>query len=250
MLPDLDGFEVIRRLREGGVRTPVVFLTARDATDDKIRGLTLGGDDYVTKPFSLEELTARIRAVLRRSALDQPEIGRRCRFADLELDEESHEVRRARQAGLAVAHRVQAAAVPAAQRRPGAVEGPDPRPRLAVRLPGRRQHRGVVHLLPSAQGRHDRAAADPHPARRRVRPAPAVVTGSPAEPGRPDPVVLPPESTGDSGGSVHGDIVESTSEGAKPAPASPTEPRAGWLTRTPLRVKLVAVDARPGRRSR
>jgi two-component system OmpR family response regulator len=72
MLPDLDGFEVIRRLRESGIRTPVVFLTARDATDDKIRGLTLGGDDYVTKPFSLEELTARIRAVLRRSALDQP----------------------------------------------------------------------------------------------------------------------------------------------------------------------------------
>ncbi len=95
MLPDLDGFEVIRRLREGGVRTPVVFLTARDATDDKIRGLTLGGDDYVTKPFSLEELTARIRAVLRRSALDQPETASVLSFADLELDEESHEVRRA-----------------------------------------------------------------------------------------------------------------------------------------------------------
>jgi two-component system OmpR family response regulator len=95
MLPDLDGFEVIRRLREGGVRTPVVFLTARDATDDKIRGLTLGGDDYVTKPFSLEELTARIRAVLRRSALDQPDSASVLSFADLELDEESHEVRRA-----------------------------------------------------------------------------------------------------------------------------------------------------------
>jgi two-component system OmpR family response regulator len=93
MLPDLDGFEVIRRLREGGVRTPVVFLTARDATDDKIRGLTLGGDDYVTKPFSLEELTARIRAVLRRTALDRTESAK-LTFADLELDEESHEVRR------------------------------------------------------------------------------------------------------------------------------------------------------------
>src|SRR2546430_10829237 len=65
MLPDLDGFEVIRKLRDGGTRTPVVFLTARDATDDKIRGLTLGGDDYVTNPLSLEELTARRRAVLR-----------------------------------------------------------------------------------------------------------------------------------------------------------------------------------------
>jgi len=93
MLPDLDGFEVIRRMREGGVRTPVVFLTARDATDDKIRGLTLGGDDYVTKPFSLEELTARIRAVLRRSAIDRT-ASSTLTFADLELDEESHEVRR------------------------------------------------------------------------------------------------------------------------------------------------------------
>jgi two-component system, OmpR family, response regulator len=94
MLPDLDGFEVIRRMRENGVRTPVVFLTARDATDDKVRGLTLGGDDYVTKPFSLEELTARIRAVLRRTTLDAPESAK-LSFADLELDEESHEVRRA-----------------------------------------------------------------------------------------------------------------------------------------------------------
>ncbi len=93
MLPDLDGFEVIRRMREGGVRTPVVFLTARDSTDDKIRGLTLGGDDYVTKPFSLEELTARIRAVLRRSSSDRPPSAV-LSFADLQLDEESHEVRR------------------------------------------------------------------------------------------------------------------------------------------------------------
>ena len=90
MLPDLDGFEVIRRMRAEGVRTPVVFLTARDATEDKIRGLTLGGDDYVTKPFSLEELTARIRAVLRRTAGEaaSPQL----QFADLTLDEETHEV--------------------------------------------------------------------------------------------------------------------------------------------------------------
>jgi two-component system OmpR family response regulator len=90
MLPDLDGFEVIRKLRDGGTRTPVVFLTARDATDDKIRGLTLGGDDYVTKPFSLEELTARIRAVLRRTSGQSA--AARLTFADLELDEEAHEV--------------------------------------------------------------------------------------------------------------------------------------------------------------
>ncbi|HZN19565.1 MAG TPA: response regulator transcription factor [Micromonosporaceae bacterium] len=91
MLPDLDGFEVVRRLRGGGARTPVVFLTARDATDDKIRGLTLGGDDYVTKPFSLEELTARIRAVLRRSAVGA-QAPPRLEYADLALDEETHEV--------------------------------------------------------------------------------------------------------------------------------------------------------------
>jgi two-component system OmpR family response regulator len=92
MLPDLDGFEVIKLMRAEGARVPVVFLTARDTTDDKIRGLTLGGDDYVTKPFSLEELTARIRAVLRRTAGDQTTP--RLTFADLELDEESHEVYR------------------------------------------------------------------------------------------------------------------------------------------------------------
>jgi two-component system, OmpR family, response regulator len=95
MLPDYDGFEVIKRLRETGVRVPVVFLTARDGTEDKVRGLTAGGDDYVTKPFSLEELTARIRAVLRRTAGDPGP--NRLIFADLELDEETHEVVRAGQ---------------------------------------------------------------------------------------------------------------------------------------------------------
>jgi two-component system, OmpR family, response regulator len=94
MLPDLDGFEVIRRMREGGEHVPVIFLTARDATEDKIRGLTLGGDDYVTKPFSLEELTARIRAVLRRTSAIGEQGPARLTFADLELDEETHEVYR------------------------------------------------------------------------------------------------------------------------------------------------------------
>ena len=97
MLPDLDGFEVIRLMREGGARTPVVFLTARDNTDDKIRGLTLGGDDYVTKPFSLDEVLARIRAVLRRTSgpAQRTAEAPRLSFADLELDEESHEVLKA-----------------------------------------------------------------------------------------------------------------------------------------------------------
>jgi len=91
MLPDLDGFEVARRLRQEARRVPILFLTAKDATEDKIRGLTLGGDDYVTKPFSLEELLARIRAVLRR-ATDVGESSTRLSFADLELDEDTREV--------------------------------------------------------------------------------------------------------------------------------------------------------------
>ncbi len=95
MLPDLDGFTVTRKLRERGRDVPVVFLTARDETSDKVTGLTVGGDDYVTKPFSLEEVVARIRAVLRRTgAGSAPDTGRLV-FHDLELDEDSHEVRRA-----------------------------------------------------------------------------------------------------------------------------------------------------------
>jgi len=96
MLPDMDGFEVCRTLRSEGNEVPVIFLTARDTTSDTIRGLTLGGDDYVTKPFSLEELTARIRAVLRRTTAGD-EAPSRLTFADLELDEETHEVYRAGQ---------------------------------------------------------------------------------------------------------------------------------------------------------
>src|SRR2546430_781219 len=95
MLPDMDGFEVLHRVRGGGARTPVLFLTARDATEDKIRGLTLGGDDYVTKPFSLGEVIARIQAVLRRTRGGTTEPPPRLIFADLELDEDSHEVWRA-----------------------------------------------------------------------------------------------------------------------------------------------------------
>jgi two-component system, OmpR family, response regulator len=100
MLPDLDGFEVAQRLRATGQPVPVLFLTARDAVEDRISGLAVGGDDYVTKPFSLEEVVLRIRAILRRSrggiatAEADPAPGA-LRYADLELDEEAHEVRRA-----------------------------------------------------------------------------------------------------------------------------------------------------------
>ena len=93
MLPDMDGFTVTRRLRAAGRLFPVVFLTARDGTEDKVTGLTVGGDDYVTKPFSLDEVVARIRAVLRRTApLDDDSAV--LRVDDLELDDDALEVRR------------------------------------------------------------------------------------------------------------------------------------------------------------
>jgi two-component system OmpR family response regulator len=94
MLPDVDGFEVCRRLRTDGNRTPVLFLTAKDATEDKVRGLTLGGDDYLVKPFSLEELVARAQAVLRRSGLSRADDSV-VRCADLEMEDDAHRVRRA-----------------------------------------------------------------------------------------------------------------------------------------------------------
>jgi two-component system, OmpR family, response regulator len=92
ILPDTDGFDVVRRLRRDGCEVPVIFLTARDTQADKVAGLTIGGDDYITKPFGLEELAARIRTVLRRTR--GAAIERVLTFADLELDQDSYEVRR------------------------------------------------------------------------------------------------------------------------------------------------------------
>src|ERR1017187_3045176 len=99
MLPDMDGFEVCRRLRAGGNEVPVIFLTARDTSSDTVTGLAIGGDDYVTKPFSVEALVARVRAVLRRvsrasAASDSGEAGL-LRAGDLELDESRWTVHRA-----------------------------------------------------------------------------------------------------------------------------------------------------------
>ena len=92
MLPDTDGFEVVRRLRRDGCRVPVIFLTAKDTQADKVTGLTLGGDDYLTKPFGLEELAARIRTVLRRTRPGAASAV--LTFANLELDQDTYEVRR------------------------------------------------------------------------------------------------------------------------------------------------------------
>ncbi|MFY1681263.1 response regulator transcription factor [Micromonospora sp.] len=97
MLPDLDGFEVARRLRAAGRPVPVLFLTARDTVEDRVAGLVAGADDYVAKPFSLEEVVLRIRAILRRTRAELPPTpgSRLLRYADLELDDDAHEVRRA-----------------------------------------------------------------------------------------------------------------------------------------------------------
>ena len=96
MLPDLDGFEVCRQLRNEGLNIGVLFLTAKDGMEDKVAGLTIGGDDYMTKPFSLEELVARLRALLRRIGVVEIDTDdEKIRFADLELNEATHEVHRA-----------------------------------------------------------------------------------------------------------------------------------------------------------
>jgi two-component system OmpR family response regulator len=96
MLPDIDGFNIAERLRRDRRDIPVLFLTARDATEDKVRGLTIGGDDYVTKPFSVAELVARTQAILRRVGKGGP-TRELLQLADLEMDDDAHEVRRAGQ---------------------------------------------------------------------------------------------------------------------------------------------------------
>lgn len=93
MMPGMDGMGLLRRLRADGIDAPVLFLTAKDAVEDKVAGLTLGADDYVTKPFSLEEVIARLRTILRRAGkVSETERSSRITFADLELDEDTHEV--------------------------------------------------------------------------------------------------------------------------------------------------------------
>ncbi|MFM9379275.1 response regulator transcription factor [Gordonia sp. VNK21] len=99
MMPGMDGFGLLRRLRADGIEAPALFLSARDSVADKVNGLTIGGDDYVTKPFSLEEVVARLEVLLRRSGFGEREAElTRIRFADIELDDETHEVFKAGEA--------------------------------------------------------------------------------------------------------------------------------------------------------
>ena len=129
MLPDLDGFEVTRRLRSEGVQAPVLFLTAKDSLEDKVTGLSVGGDDYVTKPFALAEIIVRTRAILRRAAAGEPGV---LQFADVEMDESAHEVRRAGEAIHLTATEFNLLRYFMRNPPAGAVQDADPRQRLAL----------------------------------------------------------------------------------------------------------------------
>ena len=96
MMPEMDGFELLSKLRAEGLDAPVLFLTAKDAVEDRIHGLTIGADDYVTKPFSLEEVVTRLRVILRRgNVTDEGEVDSTLRYADLTLNDDTHEVTKA-----------------------------------------------------------------------------------------------------------------------------------------------------------
>ena len=175
VLPDLDGFEVCRRLRAGGNEVPVIFLTARDTSSDTVTGLALGGDDYVTKPFSVEALVARVRAVLRRASRSSPAQS---------TESDAHPAHRrpgtrritmerapGRRAGRAVAHRVPAARLPDAPPGPGAHPGPVAGERVGLGLRGPVPDRRNLCQLPAPQARPARPAAHPHPAWGGLQPA-------------------------------------------------------------------------------
>ena len=152
MLPDLDGLEVTRRLRADGIGVPVLFLTARDSLEDKVAGLTIGGDDYVTKPFALAEIIARVRVILRRTGGER---GRRRSVAGRRPRDGRGRAHRAarRQRDPAHRDRVQPPPLLHAEPPPGALQVPDPRPRLALRLRGRRQRGRDLRLLPAQEAR-------------------------------------------------------------------------------------------------
>ena len=166
MLPDLDGFEICQQLRSAGHDFPIVFLTARDATEDRVRGLTIGGDDYLTKPFSVEELVARVHAILRRVGKQAP--GKTYRCGPLSLDDAAHLVTRdGQRVDLSP---TEYKLLRFLLRNTGRVAQPrpDPRPRVGLRLRRRDQRRRHLHLHPQEEGRSRRTPPDPHRPRRRL----------------------------------------------------------------------------------
>ena len=155
-MPRLDGLEVCRRLRQAGDHTPVLMLTARAAVNDRVAGLDAGADDYLVKPFALEELLARIRALLRRSApAGDDEV---LRFSDLSLDPGHPGGAPGQPAHRADPDRVPAPGAAAAQPPPGADPGADLRPGVGLRLRGQLQLAGGVHRIPPPQDRSRRAS--------------------------------------------------------------------------------------------
>ena len=147
MLPDLEGIEVGRRIRERGFKSAILFLTAKDAVENKVEALRAGGDDYVTKPFSLAEIVARVQAILRRTQSDAA--GRRAPLRGSRPRRAAPRGLPRRRARRAHRHRVQPPAVLPAQPAPRALEGPDPPERLALRLRRQLERRRDVRQLPA-----------------------------------------------------------------------------------------------------
>ena len=176
MMPRLDGLEVCRRLRGAGDELPILVLTARDAVSDRVAGLDAGADDYLPKPFALEELLARLRALLRRrtpdeiaAAAGQSQV---LEFADLSLDPDTRDVRRGDRAISLTRTEFTLLELLLAHPRRVLTAVADPRAGVGLRLPDHRQRAGGLHRLPAPQDRgRGRAAADPHRARRRLRAA-------------------------------------------------------------------------------
>jgi two-component system OmpR family response regulator len=158
MLPDMNGFGVTKRLRSAGYTAPILFLTAKDDTEDKITGLTVGGDDYVTKPFSLDEIVARIRAILRRTMHAEEDAV--IRTGELTMDQDTHEV-------LVGDVPVELSPTEFKLLR-YLMLNPNPRPRVGVRLQRRRGHRRELHLVPATQARPALLRAA-HPDQARLR---------------------------------------------------------------------------------
>ena len=173
LMPRLDGLEMTRRLRADGSQVPILMLTARDQVADRVAGLEAGADDYLVKPFALEELIARVRALLRRLGSD--ETATTLTFADLELDTGTREVRRGEEPLTLT--RTEFALLELFLRNPQAGADPlgDLRPRLGLRLRLRLELARRLHLVPAQEdGGRRQAAADPHGSRRRLRAAGAV----------------------------------------------------------------------------